>query len=177
MSHTTTFRRTASALGATALLGMALAAPAMAAQDPGDGVPAVDATTTSQFPTGLDRERREGNASSVDRERQLGGFTYSKELSTLPQEATTPSPGRPSSSATTTPSRTSRSARACSRASRWPVPLRPSSPAATTAVSRRRDRHPYRTARDRHAVGRAGPWPVRSRGRRAPALPCRYKVA
>ena len=88
MSHTTTFRRTASALGATALLGMALAAPAMAAQDPGDAVPAVEATTTSQFPTGLDRERREGNASTVDRERQLGGFTYSKELSTLPQEAT-----------------------------------------------------------------------------------------
>ena len=48
MSHTTTFRRTASALGATALLGMALAAPAMAAQDPGDAVPAVDSTTTSQ---------------------------------------------------------------------------------------------------------------------------------
>ena len=93
MSHTTTFRRTASALGATALLGMALAAPAMAAQDPGDSVTAVDATTTSQFPTGLDRERREGNASSVDRERQLGGFTYSKELSTLPQEATTPQSG------------------------------------------------------------------------------------
>ena len=93
MSHTTTFRRTASALGATALLGMALAAPAMAAQDPGDAVPAVEATTTSQFPTGLDRERREGNASSVDRERQLGGFTYSKELSTLPQEATTPQSG------------------------------------------------------------------------------------
>ena len=56
-------------------------------------MPAVDATTTSQFPTGLDRERREGNASSVDRERQLGGFTYSKELSTLPQEATTPQSG------------------------------------------------------------------------------------
>ena len=93
MSHTTTFRRTASALGATALLGMALAAPAMAAQDPGDSVPAVDATTTSQFPNGLDRERREGNVSSVDRERQLGGFTYSKELSTLPQEATTPQSG------------------------------------------------------------------------------------
>ena len=89
MSHTTSFRRTASALGATALLGMALAAPAMAAQDPGDGVPAVASTTTSQFPTGLDRERREGNASSVDRERQVGGFTYSQELSTLPQEATT----------------------------------------------------------------------------------------
>ena len=93
MSHTTTFRRTASALGATALLGMALAAPAMAAQDPGDSVPAVDTTTISQFPTGLDRERREGNASSVDRERQLGGFTSSKELSTLPQEATTPQSG------------------------------------------------------------------------------------
>jgi hypothetical protein len=93
MSHTTTFRRTASALGATALLGMALAAPAMAAQDPGDALPAVDATTTSQFPTGLDRERREGNASSVDRERQLGGFTYSRELSTLPQEATAPQSG------------------------------------------------------------------------------------
>ena len=46
MSHTTTFRRTASALGATALLGIALAAPAMAAQDPGDSVTAVDATTT-----------------------------------------------------------------------------------------------------------------------------------
>lgn len=93
MSHTTSFRRTASALGATALLGMALAAPAMAAQDPGDGVPAVSSTTTSQFPTGLDRERREGNASSVDRERQVGGFTYSQELSTLPQEATTPQSG------------------------------------------------------------------------------------
>jgi len=93
MSHTTTFRRTASALGATALLGMALAAPAMAAQDPGDAVPAVEATTTSQFPTGLDRERREGNASSVAREQQLGGFTYSQELSTLPKEATAPQSG------------------------------------------------------------------------------------
>src|SRR4029077_6484056 len=90
MSHTTAFRRTASALGATALLGMALAAPAMAAQDPGDGAPAVASPPTSQFRTGLDRERREGNASSVDRERQVGGFTYSQELSTLPQEAATP---------------------------------------------------------------------------------------
>src|SRR4029077_16372754 len=90
MSHTTTFRRTASALGATALLGMALAAPAMAAQDPGDGVPAVASTTTSQFPTGLDRQRREGTTPTLHRGGQVGGFTYSTELSPLPQQATKP---------------------------------------------------------------------------------------
>lgn len=61
MSHTTSLRRTASALGATALLGMVLAAPAMARPDPGEGGPAVDSSTaTSQFPYGLERERREG---------------------------------------------------------------------------------------------------------------------
>ena len=92
MSHTSSLRRTASALGATALLGMALAAPAMAAQDPGDGAPAVS-TTSSQFPNGLDRQRREGNAPAVDRQRQVGGFTYSTEVSTLPQQATKPQSG------------------------------------------------------------------------------------
>ena len=57
MSHTSSLRRTASALGATALLGMVLAAPAMARQDPGIGASAAS-TTTSQFPNGLDRQRR-----------------------------------------------------------------------------------------------------------------------
>jgi hypothetical protein len=89
MSHTSSTRRIASALGATALLGMALAAPAMAAQDPGDGAPSVS-TTTSQFPTGLDRQRREGTAPTLHRGGQVGGFTYSTELSTLPQQATKP---------------------------------------------------------------------------------------
>jgi len=78
MSHTTSLRRTASAVGATALLGVLLAAPATAGQDPGTGGPTVGSSTSSQVPTG------------VDRNRQLGGFTYSGEVSTLPQTATKP---------------------------------------------------------------------------------------
>ena len=82
MSHTTSRRRSAAALGATALLATVLAAPALASQDPGpDG-----SGTTSQFPYGLDRTQREGgNTNGIDRNRQLGGFTYSTEVSTLPQ--------------------------------------------------------------------------------------------
>jgi hypothetical protein len=70
MSHTTSRRRSAAALGATALLATVLAAPAMASQDPGTG----GSGTTSQAPNGIDRNR------------QLGGFTYSTEVSTLPQQ-------------------------------------------------------------------------------------------
>ena len=79
MSHTTTFRRTASALGATALLGMALAAPAMAAQDPGDAVPAVDATTTVN-----------GTVNGAERERREGGIYY-PQFDATPQKAATSS--------------------------------------------------------------------------------------
>lgn len=105
MSHTASLRRSASVVGATALLGMVLAAPALASPDSGQSVAADsttatsqfphgldrsmrEGTTTSQFPHGLDRSAREGTTTAIDRERQLGGFTYSKELSTLPQETT-----------------------------------------------------------------------------------------
>ena len=61
MSHTTTRRRSAAALGATALLATVLAAPALASQDPGpDG-----SGTTSQFPYGLDRDQREGTTDTT----------------------------------------------------------------------------------------------------------------
>ena len=91
---------------------------------------------------GLDRDQREGiwrtrhrssavtastaagaraYTSGIDRERQLGGFTYSTEVSTLPQEPTAeraqPTRRR---SARTTPSSTSRSAPASSPGSSWP---------------------------------------------------------
>ena len=88
MSHTASLRRSASVVGATALLGMVLAAPALASPDSGQSVAADSTTATSQFPHGLDRSMREGTTTAIDRERQLGGFTYSKELSTLPQETT-----------------------------------------------------------------------------------------
>lgn len=112
MSHTSSLRRSASTLGATALLGMVLAAPAMAGQDPGTGGTAADSTTTSQFPYGLERaqregsttttskfpyglprHQREGNPNGINRERQLGGYTYSTELSTLPRTETKPQSG------------------------------------------------------------------------------------
>ena len=102
MSHTTSRRRSAAALGATALLATVLAAPAMASQDPGyDGSSTTSqfpygldrdqregtTDTTAQFPYGLDRSRREGGSTNgIDRNRQLGGFTYSTEVSTLPQQ-------------------------------------------------------------------------------------------
>ena len=109
MSHTTSRRSSAAALGATALLATVLAAPAMASQDPGYD----DSGTTSQFPYGLDRDQREGttdttaqfpygldrsrreggSTNGIDRNRQLGGFTYSTEVSTLPQQATKPQAG------------------------------------------------------------------------------------
>jgi len=79
MSHTTTLRRTASALGATALLGMALAAPAMAAQDPGDALPAADATTTVN-----------GTVNGAERERREGGIYYAQ-FDATPQKAATSS--------------------------------------------------------------------------------------
>ena len=63
MSHTTSLRRTASALGAAALLGTVLAAPAMAAQDPGTGGRSADsssATSATDSSWGLDRSRRDG---------------------------------------------------------------------------------------------------------------------
>jgi hypothetical protein len=86
MSHTTSLRRTASALGATALLGTVLAAPAMARPDPGTDGSYVDSTTAaSQFPTGLHRSQREGDTSGPDRDAQLGGFTQPGERSMLPQ--------------------------------------------------------------------------------------------
>ncbi len=131
MSHTTSLRRTGSALGATALLGIVLAAPAMAGQDAGSDATAAQATTSSAGGSingldrfqregvmadttegnggvngldrfqregvmadttegnggvnGLHRLRREGVPGGMDRERQLGGFTYSTEVSTLPQ--------------------------------------------------------------------------------------------
>ena len=113
MSHTTTLRRTASALGATALLGVVLAAPALASQDAGSGGTAVSSSTddfgvyglsrgeregTSSSTTtddsgvyGLPRAQREGDTSWIDRNRQLGGFTFTKEVSTLPDSVTTPS--------------------------------------------------------------------------------------
>lgn len=108
MSHTASLRRSATVVGATALLGMVLAAPALASPDSGQSVAADSTTATSQFPHGLDRSMREGTTTTgqfphgldrsvregtttaIDRERQLGGFTYSKELSTLPQETTEP---------------------------------------------------------------------------------------
>ena len=92
MSHTSSLRRTASALGATALLGMALAAPAMASPDPGNGASAAS-TTTSQFPNGLDRQRREGSPPALDRKRQVDGFVYTRDVSTGPQQATKPQSG------------------------------------------------------------------------------------
>ena len=109
MSHTTSLRRTGSALGATALLGIVLAAPAVAAQDAGSDATAALATTSSAGGSingldrfqregvmadttegnggvnGLHRSRREGVPGGMDRARQLGGFTYSTEVSTLPQ--------------------------------------------------------------------------------------------
>ena len=114
MSHTTTLRRTASALGATALLGVVLAAPALASQDAGTGGPAVSSSSTDDFGVyglprteregtssstttddsgvyGLPRPQREGDTSWIDRNRQLGGFTFTKEVSTLPDSVTTPS--------------------------------------------------------------------------------------
>jgi hypothetical protein len=114
MSHTTSSRRTAAAIGATALLGVVLAAPAMATLDPGSGESAASTASTSSV--GIDREREAGgftfsrelstlpqkatqpsassipgiDLSGVDREREAGGFTFSRELSTLPQETAKP---------------------------------------------------------------------------------------
>ena len=130
MSHTTILRRTGSALGATALLGVVLAAPAMAGQEAGPDTAGTQATTATggsihgldrfqregvmadttegnggvngldRFQregvmadttegngnvNGLYRLRRDGVSGGMDRERQLGGFTYSTEVSTLPQ--------------------------------------------------------------------------------------------
>jgi len=119
MSHTTILRRTGSALGATALLGVVLAAPAMAGQEAGpdttrsqastatggsihgldrfqrEGV-VVDTSAGNGGINGLDRSRREGAPVGMDRERQLGGFTYSREVSTLPQGSSSQGATRPS---------------------------------------------------------------------------------
>ncbi len=141
MSHTTILRRTGSALGATALLGVVLAAPAMAGQEAGPDTAGTQATTATggsihgldrfqregvvvdtsegnggingldRFQregvvvdtsegnggiNGLDRSRREGAPVGMDRERQLGGFTYSREVSTLPQGSSSQVATKPS---------------------------------------------------------------------------------
>ena len=116
MSHTTSSRRIVAAIGATAFLGIVLAAPAMAKPVPGPGASTAATTSSSTTTTTIDRERQVGgytfstelstlpeqsqpsapstsvkDSSGIDRARQAGGFTYSKELSTLPPEATKPS--------------------------------------------------------------------------------------
>jgi hypothetical protein len=119
MSHTTILRRTGSALGATALLGVVLAAPAMAGQEAGPDTAGTQATTATggsingldRFQregvmadttednggvNGLHRLRREGVSGGMDRERQLGGFTYSTEVSTLPQGSSSQGATKPS---------------------------------------------------------------------------------
>ncbi len=119
MSHTTILRRTGSALGATALLGVVLAAPAMAGQEAGPDTAGTQATTATggsihgldRFQregvmadttegnggvNGLHRLRREGVSGGMDRERQLGGFTYSTEVSTLPQGSSPQGATKPS---------------------------------------------------------------------------------
>ena len=119
MSHTTILRRTGSALGATALLGVVLAAPAMAGQEAGPDTAGTQATTATggsihgldRFQregvmadttednggvNGLHRLRREGVSGGMDRERQLGGFTYSTEVSTLPQGGSSQGATKPS---------------------------------------------------------------------------------
>lgn len=91
MSHSTSPHRTASALGATALLGLVLAAPAMASQDAGTDGPAPDSTTAvSGSINGLERSLREGNTDGTHRQRRDGGSAHPDSYRTS-QDAPQPS--------------------------------------------------------------------------------------